>query len=189
MSVFGNRVLRKEDPKFLTVGGTYVADLKDPLLDGAAHVVYVRSTMAHARIGAVETSDAAAMPGVIGVFTAADIDLADLPPDPPLLNMQMPRPVLAKDKVRFVGELVAAIVAETQAQAVDAAEAVWPDYDPLPAVIDPVAAVDGGTLLFEDAGTNIAFDLSFGQTDDFFDGCEVVVTADLVNQRVAGCPL
>ncbi|MDH3706391.1 MAG: xanthine dehydrogenase family protein molybdopterin-binding subunit, partial [Acidimicrobiia bacterium] len=74
MSVVGTRVLRKEDPTFLTEGATYTADLRDPKLDGAAHVTYVRSTMAHAAINGIDTSEAAAAPGVVGVFTAADLD-------------------------------------------------------------------------------------------------------------------
>ncbi len=71
MSIFGNRVPRVEDPKLLTVGGTYVADLRVPELDGAGHVTYVRSTMAHARFGSIDVDEARRAPGVLGVFTAA----------------------------------------------------------------------------------------------------------------------
>lgn len=191
MSILGNRVVRREDPKFLTVGGTYVDDVR---LEGAAHVAYVRSTVAHARITGIDTSAAAAAPGVIGVFTAADIDLAPAAPPIPMLNMQMTRPWLANGKVRFVGEPVAMVVAETRAAAVDAAELVAVDYDPLPAVVDPeAAAAADAPLLFEDLGTNCAMDLGammgYSPAPDFFDGCEVVVSQRIVNHRVAPCPM
>ncbi len=189
MSIFGNRVPRVEDPKLLTVGGTYVADLRVPELDGAAHVTYVRSTIAHARIVSIEVDEARAAPGVLGVFTAADVDLAPLPPATPMFNAAMTRPLLAADVVRFVGEPVAAIVSETPEQGADAAELVWPEYDPLPAVVDPVEARRDEVVLHEAAGTNVVVDLAFGRTDDLFDGCEVVVTQDVVNQRVAAVPL
>jgi carbon-monoxide dehydrogenase large subunit len=107
MSILGNRVLRKEDPKFLTVGGTYVADLDLP---GAAWVTYVRSPVAHARIVSVDTDEARKAPGVIDVVTGADVDLEPRAPDMPMLNPAMRRPYLAVDVVRFVGEAVAAIV-------------------------------------------------------------------------------
>src|SRR5918992_1565964 len=120
MSVLGNRVPRVEDPRLLTVGGTYVDDVA---LEGALHVTYVRSTIAHARVESIDASEARAAPGVVAVFTAADLDVGPLPASP-FLNQQMPRPLLANDVVRFVGEPVAAIVSETRAQGVDAAELV-----------------------------------------------------------------
>ncbi len=189
MSIFGNRVPRVEDPKLLTVGGTYVADLREPELDGAAHVTYVRSTIAHARLLSVEVDEARRAPGVLGVFTAADLDLAPLPPGSPMFNAGMTRPLLADGVVRFVGEPVAVIVSERPEQGVDAAELVWPDYDPLPAVVDPRDAERDETIVHEAAGTNLVIDLAFGRSDDLFDGCEVVVTQDVINQRVAAVPL
>ncbi|MGA1755210.1 MAG: xanthine dehydrogenase family protein molybdopterin-binding subunit, partial [Ilumatobacteraceae bacterium] len=78
-SILGNRVLRKEDPKFLTVGGEYVDDMDEPMLAGAAHVVYVRSTVAHGVINSIDTSDAVSMPGVLGVYTAASLGLEPVP--------------------------------------------------------------------------------------------------------------
>ena len=96
-SILGNRVLRKEDPKFLTVGGEYVDDMKnEPLLANAAHVVYVRSSVAHGRINSIDTSDAASMPGVIGVHTAASLGLQ---PVPSQFNPMVARGLLAIDKV------------------------------------------------------------------------------------------
>jgi carbon-monoxide dehydrogenase large subunit len=186
VSILGNRVLRKEDPKFLTVGGTYVDDLRLP---GVAHVTYVRSTIAHALIANIDVSEASAAPGVIAIFTGADVDLGTMPPAMPMLNPAIVRPVLAVDRVRFVGEPVAVIVTETRAQGVDAAELVFVDYEPLEAVVGVEKSRDGDVLLFPDVGTNLCLDLSFGRTEDFFDGCEVVVRQRILNQRVAPCPL
>ena len=76
MSILGNRVLRVEDPRLLTEGGRYVADLRDPALDGAVHATFVRSTVAHALVGAVDVEEARRLPGVVDVVTAADVDLA-----------------------------------------------------------------------------------------------------------------
>ena len=190
MSIFGNRVPRVEDPKLLTVGGTYVADLRIPELDGAAlrHLRAVDDRPRHAS-RSIDVSEARTAPGVLGVFTGADIDLPDLPPGTPMFNAAMTRPFLARDRVRYVGEPVAVIVTERPEQGPDAAELVWPDYEPLPAVVDPRAARSDEVVLHEAAGTNTVVDLAFGRTDDFFDGCEVVVTQDVVNQRVAAVPL
>ena len=189
MSLFGTRVQRVEDPKLLTDGGTYVADLRIPELDGAAYVTYVRSTIAHAALTSIDVSEARSAPGVLGVFTGADIDLPDLPPGTPMFNAAMTRPFVARDRVRYVGEPVAVIVTERPEQGPDAAELVWPDYDPLPVVVDPHAAQTDEVVLHEAAGTNTVVDLAFGRTDDLFDGCEVVVTQEVVNQRVAAVPL
>jgi carbon-monoxide dehydrogenase large subunit len=91
--------------------------------------------------------------------------------------------------VRFVGEPVAVILSECPEQGVDAAELVWPDYEPRPAVVDPAASATEDVIIHEAAGTNLILDLAFGRTDDLFDGCEVVVTEEIVNQRVAAVPL
>ena len=189
MSIFGDRVPRVEDPKLLTDGGTYVADLRVPELDGAAYVTYVRSTIAHANLTSIDVSEARTAPGVLGVFTGADIDLEDLPPNTPMFNAAMTRPYLARDKVRYVGEPIAVVVTERPEQGPDAAELVWPDYEPLPAVVDPHAALRDEVVLHEAAGTNLVFELATGRTDDLFDGCEVVVTQEAVNQRIAAVPL
>src|SRR5258708_11874560 len=125
MSILGNRVVRREDEKFLTAGGTYVDDLA---LQGAAHVTYVRSTIAHARIGAIDVSAAKDSPGVLAVLTGEDVDLVPMAPGVPMIQPAMTRPWLAKDKVRFVGGLIAAVVSETRAQGVDAAALVGIDY-------------------------------------------------------------
>jgi len=191
-SILGNRVLRKEDPKFLTTGGVYVDDLLDePLLQGAAHVTYVRSTVAHGTIVSIDASEALAMPGVLGVFTADDLGLQPMPSD---FNPMVARGLLAIGKVRFVGEPVAVVVSETREQGVDAAEQVIVDYDVLPALVDVEQAMASTTLLYDSAMSNVVFDTTvLGMPDNtgdaFFDGCEVVVKGRFVNQRVAPAPL
>ncbi|MHB1486386.1 MAG: xanthine dehydrogenase family protein molybdopterin-binding subunit [Acidimicrobiales bacterium] len=188
MSILGNRVLRKEDPKFLTTGGTYVDDLALP---GAVHVTYVYSTMAHARILTLDTDEALQAPGVLAVYTAKDIDMAPIPPYLPMINAAMARPFLADGVVRFVGEMVAAVVSETRAQGVDAAEMVFVDYEPLPVLVDVEAAAAGPAEvpLFADVPDGMAVEMNFGVDDSLFDGCEVVVRHRFRNQRVAPCPL
>ena len=191
-SILGERVVRKEDPKFLTSGGRYLDDLNDePGLVGAAHIAYVRSAVAHGTITSIDTSDAAAMPGVVGVFTATDLGLE---PVPSPFNPTVARTLLAADKVRYVGEPVVAVAAETREQAVDAAEAVVVDYDVLDAVIDIEQALASSNHLYEAAGGNAVFDstalgLPDLTGDEFFADCEVTVSGRFVNQRVAPCPL
>ena len=191
-SILGNRVLRKEDPKFLTSGGKYVDDLYDePMLQGALHVTYVRSSVAHGRIQSIDTSDAASMPGVVAIFTAESLGLQ---PVPAAFNPMVAHTLLASDKVRYVGEPVAAVVTETREQGVDAVEAVIVDIDPLEALIDVEAAMMSSTLIYEGAGSNVVFDTTVlgipeNTGEAFFAGCEVVVTRRFMNQRVAPCPL
>src|SRR6266702_4352245 len=193
MSILGTRVLRTEDPRFLTTGGVYTEDLTDERLAGACHVFFVRSPVAHARISGIDKTAALAAPGVLGVYTADD--LAGLPAMDPimagLVNAKMTRPLLATAKVRFVGEPVAAVVTEDPYQGEDAIELVDVDYDPLPAVIDFDEAPTSEVLVFEDAGTNVA--ANFGDAGslraDLFDGCEVVVSHTFANQRVAPAPM
>jgi carbon-monoxide dehydrogenase large subunit len=189
MSILGTRVLRTEDPKFLTAGGTYTADLRDDRLAGALHATFVRSTMAHATIKGVDVSEAQAAPGVMAVYTAADIDLPPIPPALPFLNQAMVRPWLAADRVRFVGEPIAVVLTEEAYQGPDAAELVWADLEPLPVVVEPADAGRDEVILFPDAATNVSIEFAFGHSDDLFDGCEVVVTERLLNQRLAACPL
>ena len=188
-SILGNRVMRKEDPKFLTSGGVYVDDVRVDLV-GAATITYVRSTMASARILSIDVDEAKAAPGVLAVFTDEDVtaDLGVFPSDMGVLNQDMIRPWLARDVVRYVGEPVVVVVSETRAQGVDAAELVFVDYDPLPVVVDPEEARKNETLLHEGAGTNVSFEIP-GRKPAELDACEVVVRQRIVNQRVAPCPL
>jgi carbon-monoxide dehydrogenase large subunit len=191
MSVLGTRVRRVEDPVFLTAGGTYVADLDDPRLAGAAWATFVRSTIAHARIESIDVSEALEAPGVLGVFIAADLDLPPLGVAfPGLIPDAMMRSWLATDTVRFVGEPVAVIVTELASQGEDAAELVYIDYEPLPVVVDLGASATDETLLFPEHGSNTALEIPFGHTgDELFAGCEVVVRQPVLNQRLAACPL
>ena len=189
MSILGTRVLRSEDPRFLTTGGVYVDDLREPALDGAAHVTYVRSTVAHGSIASIDTAAARDMPGVIDVVVGTDVDL---PPAAAALigvRTDMPRPYLAADVVRFVGEPVAAVVTEERWQGEDAAEMVFVEYDARPVVVDMRKALDDETLLFPDAGTNVAAVYDDGRDEHLFDDCEVVVSAEILNQRVAPAPM
>ena len=124
MSMLGTSVIRKEDPALLTAGGKYVDDLD---AEGALHVAFVRSENAHGTISEIDTSEAASMPGVVGIFTAADLVLTPYPPSLPMFNAAMTRTRLASDRVRYVGEPVAAVVAESHVQAVDAAAAIFAD--------------------------------------------------------------
>ncbi len=185
MSILGNRVLRVEDPKFLTTGGVYGDDLP---FEGAAWVTFVRSTAAHARIAELDTTAAASMPGVVAVCTGEDLDLAEIPAGAPVPDA-LARPALARGTVRFVGEMVAAVLTERREQGEDAAEAVFVDYEPLPAVVDPEEAVRGETLLFPGHGTNVALSIDGPADESIFADCEVIVTRRLVNQRLAPCPL
>ncbi|MGI9002782.1 MAG: xanthine dehydrogenase family protein molybdopterin-binding subunit [Pseudonocardia sp.] len=190
MSIMGTRVVRTEDPLFLSRGATYTDDLIDERLAGALHLTLVRSPLAHARITAVDVTGARAAPGVADVVTGVDIDLA-----PAKLSAVAPdgmvRPWLATDTVRFVGEPVAAVLTEEPYQGQDAADLVEVDYEPLPAVIDLRAAASDEVLLFPEAGTNTAagFGLDTEPDEHLFDGCEVVVTREIVNQRLAAVPL
>jgi aerobic carbon-monoxide dehydrogenase large subunit len=177
VSILGTRVLRSEDPRFLTSGGDYIEGIDVP---GALHVAYVRAVAAHARIR-VEHAAAAAMPGVVTIVTAADVDLPDEAPPHERIPEHFGRPMLARDVVRFVGEPIAAVVAETRAQAIDAAELVEVQYEGLPVVVDVEAA--------RSDERNVAFVLPSRAGDEIFDGCDVVVTQRMVNQRLAPCPL
>jgi len=192
-SVLGEKVLRKEDPRFLTEGGIYLDDLEHPLLEGATYVVYARSQVAHGIITDIDISEAEGMPGVVAVHTAETLGLE---PAPSNYNPAVARTLLARrgDKVRWVGEPVVAVVAETYEQATDAAQAVYIDIDPLPAVIDLREALTSDTHLYEAAGGNAVFDsTAFGGStnsgEEFFADCEVVVTVEALNQRVAPCPM
>jgi carbon-monoxide dehydrogenase large subunit len=191
-SILGNRVLRKEDPKFLTTGGVYVDDMLDePLLVGSVHVTYVRSSVAHAIINSIDTSEAAQMPGVLAVLTGADLGLQ---PVPSSFNPMATRTLLAMDKVRYVGEPVAAIVSETREQGEDASEMVIVDYDFLEPLIDLEQSMASSNLIYESCGSNVVFDTTVlgipeNTGDAYFADCEVVVKGRFINQRVAPCPL
>ena len=184
MSIMGTRVLRTEDPRLLTHGGVYTDDLRVPELTGAAYVTVVRSPLAHALITGIDTSAAAGMPGVVAVLTAADL------PAPPEGGDPTAEPLLAGDRVRYVGEPVALVLTEGRYQGEDAAELVSVDYDPLPAVPGVEAALTGETLLFPGTDSNVLGTGTAGECDDAaFDACDVVIERTIVNQRLAPVPL
>jgi len=188
MGLIGERILRTEDPDLVTGKGTFIDNLDLP---GATHVAYVRSSMAHARIVQISTEKAQTMPGVIGVFTHDDLaaaGLGPLPIDMPFLPSDIRRPALAHDVVRFVGELVVAVVAETRSQALDACEVVEVDFESLPVVVNPEEALLGTTLLFPDHGSNVVVDLPAGHEVDF-SKCDIVISQRILNQRLAPSPL
>jgi aerobic carbon-monoxide dehydrogenase large subunit len=184
MSIVGTRVVRVEDPRLLTVGGSYVDDLAVPELTRAAFVTFVRSPLAHARITGIDTAAALGEPGVVAVLTAADTD--GLPPG----RGPTAEPLLATNRVRYVGEPVALVLTDGRYQGEDAAELVSVDYDPLPPVVDVGTSVADETLLFPDAESNIRQTGEVGNCDDAsFDACDVVVERTVVNQRLAAVPL
>jgi aerobic carbon-monoxide dehydrogenase large subunit len=197
MSIMGTRVIRTEDPRLLTAGGVYVDDLRTPELNAAARLTFVRSPVAHARINGIDASEALSEPGVIAVLTVRDMD--DLAPPPPSsgewdgspapLGGPWAEPLLAVDTVRFVGEPVAVVITDGRYQGEDAADLVSVDYDPLPVVLGPTAAVADETLLFPAAGTNVAVANPVPTDDAPFAACEVVVEQDIINQRVACLPM
>jgi carbon-monoxide dehydrogenase large subunit len=186
VSILGNRVLRIEDPKFLTSGGIYTDDLP---IEGALWATFVRSTVAHGRIVELDVDGARAVPGVVAVYTGADIDLDPTVGVPGMTPEAMARPFLATGVVRYVGEPVAVILAESRYAGEDAAEAIFVDYEPLPAVVSTATSLRDETLLFPEAGTNVCFALPANPADDFFTGCDVVVRHEINNQRVAPAPL
>jgi carbon-monoxide dehydrogenase large subunit len=198
-SILGNRVLRKEDPGLLTGANAYTDDI---VAEGEAHIVFVRSTMAHAELLSVDISEAAQMPGVVAIYTSASLSGGEAPsaagadqglPDCngfPMLPPTFNRPPLARGRVRFVGDIVAAIIAESQVQGVDAADAVVVDYEPLPALVDVEEAVaDGAELLWPEHGSNVCFETALGQDEDPLEGADVVVRERIVSQRLAGVPM
>ena len=177
-------LLRREDPPLVTGAALYCDDLAQP---GVLHAVFVRAPLAHGRILAIDPAPAAAMPGVAGVFTAADLYLPPLPAGG--APAAMARPVLATGTVRFLGEAVAVVVAATRAQAVDAAEAVEVDYEPLEVVTDPRQALAADAPRLFEGGGNLAKERRWPEPSRALEGAEVVVRGRFVNQRVAAAPI
>ncbi len=163
--------------------------MDDLQLPGALHLTFVRSYMAHAKINGIDSSAAEATGAQ--VFTAADTDLTAEPAPPMLVvDPQMFRPFLASDTVRFVGDIVAAVLADTREASVDAAELVEVDYDPLPAVADPLEAAKDETLVFPELGSNICFQRPPDNPDpQLLDGSDVRVKGRLISQRISALPI
>jgi carbon-monoxide dehydrogenase large subunit len=201
IDTLGTPLKRKEDPRFITGTGSYLDDVK---LSNVAHAAILRSPYAHARIRGIDTSAAAAMPGVIAIITGQDLkDLPALPCAWPAggasgggglytNNLDTPR-LLALDDVKWAGEGVALVVAETSEQAHDAIDAIEVDWDPLPAIVDAWEAVQpGAPQLHENAPNNVACTWFTGDKDGTaaaIDAAEVVVRQRLVNQRLIPNPM
>ena len=185
-SILGHAVRRREDPRLITGAGRYVDDLHQ---DQCLHVAFVRSALAHATIRAVDVAAAAVAPGVVAVFTAADLGL------PARVGFQMvpevfARPPLADGRVRFVGEPVALVVAESPQAAVDAVQLVGLDLEPLEVVVDAEAAHHAGSvLLFPAHGSNVAGHFAPRGDSDVLADAEVTIRGRFVNQRLAPVPM
>jgi carbon-monoxide dehydrogenase large subunit len=193
-STFGVPALRAEDPRFLRGEGRYLENIQ---IERALRAVFVRSIFPHARLSGVEGLDEArSMPGVVAVYTADDLEL---PAQPPAGNVEAPggeldqpfdREALARDRLRFVGEPFAVVIAETSGQAQDAAELIGASADTLDAVTDAeLAAKDGAPLLFPAIGTNVAHRFEHDWDEDVLAGADVVVEGRFVNQRLAPVPM
>ena len=184
---------RREDIRFLTGNGQYTDDMN---VHGQAHVHFLRSEVAHGKLNSVDTGTASEMPGVIRIFTGADFEgvgglpcgwqIHDRAGDP---MKEPPHPVLAQGKVRHVGDPIAAVVAETAAQARDAAEAIELDLEELPAVIDMSAALENEVLVHDEEGTNLCYDWGFIEdnreaVDAAIEDADHVFTLELTNNRL-----
>jgi carbon-monoxide dehydrogenase large subunit len=198
-SIIGDKPKRREDLRFLTGRGSYLDDLA---FDGLAHAVVLRSPHAHAGVERIDSQAARATPGVLAVLTAEDARADGLQPLRPSAEANVhtgepfafaPQPLLAEGKVRYVGEPVALIVAESRAQALDAAEQVVVDYAPLPAVTTAAAArVRGAPEISTEVPGNACFDWRTGNTaavDAGFAAAAHLVALDLDNHRIVTNPM
>ncbi|MFC0529949.1 xanthine dehydrogenase family protein molybdopterin-binding subunit [Phytohabitans kaempferiae] len=182
---------RREDARLLNGGARYTADIRP---DGCLYAAFARATVASATGVTVDVEAARSLPGVVAAFVAADLDLKDIPatlghgrPAPPAMT----RPPLVRDRIRYVGEPLAVVVADDPYVAADAATLVTATYDPAPVVATPAAALDGAALLFPDAGTNLvlpAVTIPEGATPDL-DRWPVRVTVEVENPRLAPVPM
>ena len=190
---------RREDVRFLTGNGRYTDDIN---LRGQAHVYFLRSDVAHGRLTSVDTAEAEAMPGVLKIFTGADFaEVGGMPcgwqvTDKHGQPMQEPKhPVLAHEKVRHVGEPIAAVVAETLAQARDAAEAIALEIEELPAVVNMKDALkDDAPKVHDDLSSNLCYDWGFVEenkeaVNKAFEEAAHVTTLELVNNRLVANPM
>jgi carbon-monoxide dehydrogenase large subunit len=196
----GQPVRRKEDVRLLTGRGQYTDDIDLP---GQAHLAVLRSPHAHARIASMNVEPARAAPGVLAVLTGHDAAadglglspvLVEVPPmagTPPLYCP--PKPILTTGAVRFVGDAIAAVVAETRSQAQDALELIEIEYEPLPAITDTAHALDpDAPVIWPDRGSNLCVHWSNGraaEADAAFEGAHSVARIELVQNRVIGNPM
>ena len=186
-NVVGQRIRRREDPRFLSGEGRYVDDLSLP---GALHLTFVRSYMAHAKIDGIDTSARRGR-------RRAGVHRRRHRPDRESRRRRSSRSTRrcsgrcsASDTVRFVGDIVAVVLADSREASVDAAELVDVEYDPLPSVTDPEEAVRDEVLVFPGVGTNVCIHVPPQSPDpDLFASSEVVVKGKVVSQRLAACPI
>ena len=162
-AALGGTVRRREDPRLVTGAGRYTDDVQP---EGCLHAVFVRSTMAHARLAAVDAGAVRTMPDVEAVYLAADL----------AFESETARPRMCGEEVSFVGDIIGVAVGATREAAVDAAAAVLVDYEPLPVVVDPRTS------------DSVAFEFDLGE-EGGLDGADVVVRGRFVNQRLAACPI
>jgi carbon-monoxide dehydrogenase large subunit len=188
-TLFGSGIKRREDPRLITGSATYTDDVKLP---GLTFAMFVRSPYAHAKITSIDVTAARKAPGVLAVYTGLDVK-DDLVPVPCAWNVPNcdlkvpPHPLLAHDKVRYVGDAVAMIVAESRSQARDAVDLVDVDYEPLGATADPEkAAQPGADLLHAEVPGNLAFTwtVAGGDAEAAFQSAEVTVSQRIVQQRL-----
>jgi carbon-monoxide dehydrogenase large subunit len=187
----GSSVLRKEDFRFITGKGQYTDDITQP---NQLYAYFLRSPVAHANLISVTTDEALNSPGVISVYTGRDID-ASLPcgweaptkEGTPSMH-EPPWPIFAQEKIRFVGELIAVVIAETVNQAKDACELINMEYEDLPAVVSPQKALeDGAPSIWSEIPNNLCFEWEIGNKDDTdkaFEGAEHHITVNLKNNRL-----
>lgn len=187
----GDRVRRKETQRFVTGTGRFVDDLLPP---GTLHAAFARSACAHARIRAIDVAAARSMPGVRAVFTGKDIAQQIQPLR--VGGSSLLRPVklypLAVDKIRYFGEPVAVVVADNRYLAEDAVEAVSIDYEALPVVVDPEAAMEpGAPCVHEELGSNIVYKFHFATDgiDKVFQQADIVVKERIRSHRISACPI
>ncbi|MCH2512655.1 MAG: xanthine dehydrogenase family protein molybdopterin-binding subunit [Chloroflexi bacterium] len=187
--IFGSGIRRREDPRLITGGATFTDDVQLP---GMVHAAILRSPHAHAKINSIDAAAASEAPGVVAVYTGADTDgvlnpipCAWLPPDCDIKAVA--HPAIAKDVVRYQGDAVAVVVAETRYQAEDALELINVDYEVLPSVVSPEAAMQpGAPQIHEDAPNNQAFHwiAAGGDTDAAFADADVIVKDTILQQRL-----
>lgn len=191
-TLVGARIRRREDPRLITGRATYVDDVQTV---GTLYAAFVRSPHGHAKIRSLDLSDAKNHPGVFGAFAASDLVAAgvkDLPCAHKMAELLVPpHPPLASGEVRYVGEPVAVVIANDPYAARDAAELVRVAYDELPAVVDPLKALEGKPFVHEAFGTNVAYRLPIasGDVDGAFKSADAVIKQRFVNQRLAPVPV
>lgn len=190
--VFGSGIKRREDPRLITGKAKYTDDIKLP---NTLHMAILRSPFAHANINSIDTSAASAMDGVVAVYTGNDVSMsiptAWLVPDCDLKTVD--HPALATQKVRYVGDAVAVVVAEDRYIAQDALDHIYVDYEPLDAVVDPEAAAqENAPLIHDDAPGNVALHWVMGDkasSDEVFNNADTVVKERIVQQRLIPAPM